>query len=311
MTLSEKYRPKTFDDLVYQEHIVPSLKLIHDKKEMPNMLFVGPPGCGKTTSAYLLAKDRCQLIELNASDDRGIEVIRGKIKHNAYTAKEKIIFLDEADNLTAEAQGALRKIMEDAPNTTFILSVNREHKLIAAIKSRCAIFRFTKIPDDLVRKRIMEILKTENIEPDGDVDDLVEGLNSLVKNARGDLRYALNTLDTVVTDDNKIKASTIKILEKPRNIQHILQIAVDGSIGNSRQLFEDVIIQGTFTNDELLEEFYRAIENITTKDEVKAKLYIKLRDVDDTLTRGGIPLIQFTSLLYLAYVSPHIRSIGK
>ena len=276
MTLSEKYRPKSFDDFVYQDHIIPSLKLIHDKKEIPNLLFVGPPGCGKTTSAYLLAKDRCQLIELNASDDRGIEVIRGKIKHNAYTTKEKIIFLDEADNLTAEAQGALRKIMEDAPNTTFILSVNREHKLIAAIKSRCAIFRFTKLPDDLIRKRIMEILSTEKIEPDGDIDDLRDGLNSLVKNARGDLRYALNTLDTVITDDKKIKASTIKILEKPRNIQHILQMAVDGSIQNSRQLFEDVIIRGTFTNDELLEEFYQAIDVLAARDEIKAKLVIKI-----------------------------------
>jgi replication factor C small subunit len=311
MTLSEKYRPKSWDDVVYQNHVVPSLKLINEKKQMPNLLFVGPPGCGKTTCAYLLAKNRGHLSEFNASDERGIDVVREKIKHLALSTQEQIIFLDEADNLTADAQGALRRIMEGITNATFVLSVNREHKLIAAIKSRCAIFRFTRIPDELVRERIMKILQDEKIEPDGDVSDLKDGLNSLVKNARGDLRYALNTLDTVVTDDKKIKASAIKILEKPKNILSILQMAIDGSIDKSKQMFEDVIVQGTFSNDELLEEFYNAIDDVTTRDEVKAKLYIKLRDVDDTLGRGGSPLIQFIALLYLAFISPHLKGVMR
>ena len=310
MTLSEKYRPKTFDDVVHQTHIIPSLKIVSEKKAMPNLLLIGPPGCGKTTCAYLISKGR-KIEELNASDERGIDVVREKIKHIAYTAKEKVIFLDEADNLTNDAQSALRKLMEDAPNTTFILSVNREHKLISAIKSRCAIFRFAQIPDDLVREKIMKILQAENIEPDGDISDLKDGIESLVRNARGDLRYALNTLDTVITDEKKIKASAIKILEKPRNIQHILQTAIDGNVEKSRQLFEDVMVQGTFTNDELLDEFKISIDSVTTTTQVKAKLYIKLRDVDDTLTKGGTPLIQFIALLYLAFISPHLKGFMK
>ena len=317
MTLSSKYSRSSFDDVVGQEHILSSLKNIGTKNNMPNLLFSGPPGSGKTTCAYLIAKEkfaenwRNSIIEFNASDERGIDVVREKIKHLALTSQDKIIFLDEADNLTPDAQGALRRIMEGTTNATFILSVNREHKLISAIKSRCAIFRFSRIPDDLVRERVMKILQDESIEPDGDVGDLKDGLNSLVKNARGDLRYALNTLDTVVTDDKKIKASAIKILEKPKNILNILQMAIDGSIDKSKQMFEDIIVQGTFSNDELLEEFYIAINDVTTRDEVKAKLYIKLRDVDDTLGRGGSPLIQFIALLYLAFISPHLKGVMK
>ena len=195
--------------------------------------------------------------------------------------------------------------------TTFILSVNKINKIIAPLKSRCAIFSFLKVPDDKVKEKIFNVLKSEKIEPVGDIDKLKEGIELLVQNSNGDLRQALNTLDSIVSSDKKINAGEIKILEKPKNIQAVLQTAIDGNIQKAKELLEDTLLIQKMNNDDLVNEFYQSIDKCSARPEIKAKLYIMLKDVESSLIHGASPLIQFMAFIHMAYVSPHLRGIMR
>ena len=312
--LTEKYRPKKFTDIIGQKEIVDSVSKLIKSKDIPSMLFVGPPGCGKTTLAWIVARERfpeswrADMIEFNASDDRGIDTVRNNIKPRAFAKGQKIIFLDEVDNMTHDAQAALRRIMEDAPNTTFILSANREYKIMDAIKSRCAVYHFNKINKDVVLNYLIDILKKEGIKPVGNKDEIMKSLESLTYTTRGDLRSALNTLSSVIVD-KEFHPEFIVQNEKPKHIQPALKQAVGGNIEYSIQLFEDAYLVGKYTTEQLIEEFYEAINELDVSNEIKARLYINLREVDDSLVRGGTPLIQFIGFLYFAYVAPHLKGV--
>ena len=197
---TEKYRPKTLDEVVGQSSVTDRLKGYVEAKNMPHLMFAGTPGTGKTTCALALARSmygdswRGNFIELNASDDRGIDVVRGKIKDFARTApiegaEFKIIFLDESDALTNDAQGALRRTMEKYSKTCrFILSCNYSSKIIDPIQSRCAVFRFRPVSNAEIQKVVDRIAAEENL-------DMGEGaVESLIYIARGDVRRAVNTL---------------------------------------------------------------------------------------------------------------------
>jgi len=159
LPLSEKYRPKKLDEVLNQEHVIKVLKKFVERKDIPHLLFIGPAGVGKTTVAHALANELgWRIVEFNASDERGIQVIREDIKNIAFSRGKKIILLDEADSLTEDAQQALRRIMEKcvSAGTRFILTGNFEWKIIDPIKSRCAIFHFDRIPRELMVKRLAE-----------------------------------------------------------------------------------------------------------------------------------------------------------
>ena len=166
----EKYRPKTLDDVAGQQAIIERLKAYAKTKNVPHLIFAGPAGTGKTTSALALAREvfgeetwKQNFHELNASDERGIGIVRGKIKDFARTAPIgntafKIIFLDEADSLTPEAQAALRRTIEKYSHICrFILSVNYSSKIIEPIQSRCTVFRFGPIKPEAIKKYIRKI----------------------------------------------------------------------------------------------------------------------------------------------------------
>ena len=195
----EKYRPQVIADIVGNEETVGRLEVLAQQGNMPNLILSGPPGTGKTTSVLALARQllgdafKEGVLELNASDDRGIEVVRGRIKAFAQKkvtlppGKHKIIVLDEADSMTEGAQQAMRRTMEIFSSTTrFALACNMSEKIIEPIQSRCAVLRYSKLTDQQVTKRLQDVLTTEGAS----FND--HGLEALVFTAEGDMRQALN-----------------------------------------------------------------------------------------------------------------------
>ena len=206
----EKYRPKILNDVAGQDEIVERLKAYVKSHNVPHLMFAGPAGTGKTTCALALAKElfgetwKQNFNELNASDERGINIIRGKIKDFARTAPIgkadfKIIFLDEADSLTNDAQSALRRTIEKYTHICrFILSVNYSSKVIEPIQSRCTVFRFSPIKPDDIKKYMRKIATKEKLEITPD------GLDTLIFIAKGDMRKAINILQVGASVNNKI-----------------------------------------------------------------------------------------------------------
>ncbi|MCA1813209.1 MAG: replication factor C small subunit, partial [Halobacteriales archaeon] len=210
----EKYRPAKLADVVGQEEVTSRLLSYVKSRNLPHLLFAGPAGTGKTTCSIALAKElfgetwRQNFQELNASDERGIDVVRGKIKEFARTAPIgsdfKIIFLDEADALTNDAQGALRRTMEKYSGTArFILSCNYSSRLIEPIQSRTAVFRFRPLKPEDIKKQMRKIAKEEHLEV------TAEGLDALLYVAQGDLRKATNTLQVAASLGKKVDEDTV------------------------------------------------------------------------------------------------------
>lgn len=306
--LVEKYRPKSLDEILGQEEVVSTLKSLSKRKTIPHLLFLGPPGCGKTSVAICFAKElfgeewRRRFVELNASDERGIDVIRGKIKRLSMTAGEKIVFLDEADNLTEDAQQALRRIMETTKSTIFILAGNREDKIIPPILSRCAIFRFKRLSDADVLRKILTICKEEGIKIDPEAK---EGINRLVLESRGDLRWCINSLEKIIGEGKTITPKTVAELKKPDFVADAVKLAVSGDFERAKDLLEDAYINARFNVDSIIEGFYTGISSLEDR-ELRIRLYSKLGEVEGRLRSGGSPLIQFVSFLAYCWIAPHL-----
>src|SRR5660397_34443 len=206
----EKYRPKKLDDVVGQVEVIKRLKSYVQSRNLPHLLFSGPPGVGKTASAICVARELFgddwlnNFTELNASDERGIDVVRTKIKNFARTAplgeaEFKIIFLDEADALTSDAQSALRRTMEKYTSSCrFILSCNYSSKIIEPIQSRCAVFRFRQLKEKDIKLYLTRIAKSEKIDLSDDAAD------ALVHVAAGDMRKAVNSLQVAASLGDKV-----------------------------------------------------------------------------------------------------------
>ena len=213
----EKYRPQTLSEVVGHETIVERLQSYVDRNDLSHMLFAGPAGTGKTTSAMAIAHElygedwQEHFLELNASDERGIDVVRDRIKSFARTSfggvDYRIIFLDEADALTSEAQAALRRTMEQfSNNVRFILSCNYSSQIIDPIQSRCAVFRFSPLSDEAVEEQIRHIAEAEDIEvTDG-------GVAALVYAADGDMRKAINGLQAAAVMGGRVDEEAVEVM---------------------------------------------------------------------------------------------------
>ena len=217
----EKYRPQTLDDVVGQKHIVSRLNKYVEQQSMPNLMFTGPAGVGKTTSALALVKSmlgdywRQNFLELNASDARGIDTVRNNIKQfcrlKPVGAPFRIIFLDEVDNMTKDAQSALRREMEMYTKTaSFILSCNYSSKIIDPIQSRCAIFRFTPIKGEEIAERLKFISESENCEYTDEAIDLI------VKFGEGDMRKSINMLQSAASEGSITEDHVYDVVSKAK-----------------------------------------------------------------------------------------------
>jgi len=246
----EKYRPVTLSEIVNQIEIIGSLKaLIRDPIDMPHLLFSGSAGIGKTTTALCITRQilgqysrECTL-ELNASDERGIGMVREKVKKFSKFAGMadvpfKIIILDEADEMTSDAQTALRRIIEDtAKICRFILIANNVSKIIDPIQSRCATFKFTSVPEESIIKRLEEIAKKEKVKVDK------KGLKAIYEYSEGDLRHAINLMQATaslgeITEDN-VKSSAG--LTKTSDVDEVLKIALSGKVSEAREKMIELI----------------------------------------------------------------------
>ncbi|KAF5139935.1 replication factor c subunit 5 [Vairimorpha ceranae] len=202
----EKYRPKSFDEVEGNQEVIACLKAIQESRVIPNMLFYGPPGTGKTTSIRIISNSfpNTSVLELNASDERGISVVRETIKEFAstYSNTIKLVVLDEVDFMTRDAQNALRRIMEDFSSTTrFCLIANYPKKIITPITSRCSKFRFN--PVKIFRKSVLEICKKENIEVE------YTGIDFLMKTSYGDMRRVVNDIQAIGKSFGIINQETV------------------------------------------------------------------------------------------------------
>lgn len=218
----EKYRPNNIDDIIVDNTNLKRIKYITENRSMPNIIISGEPGIGKTTTIMCLAKSLLKdkykegVLELNASDDRGIKIVQESMtifcKKKFYSEfNHKIVLLDEADNLTPKAQQLIANLMETYENSTrFAFTCNNSTEIIDSIQSRCTILRYKRLNSEELRKRILQICKLENVQ----FDD--KGIETIIIGSRGDLRTAINSLQAVYTGFGKITLSNVnKICDKP------------------------------------------------------------------------------------------------
>ncbi len=302
----EKYRPKRLNELVGQSVVVERLKSYIQQKNIPHLLFSGPPGTGKTTAAIVLARElygevwKENFLELNASDDRGIKMVRETVKDYSRILPTnplgfKILFLDEADYMTDEAQAALRRTMENFTRTTrFIISCNYSSKIIEPIQSRTAIFRFKSIPTESVVTALSDILKKEGIDYEA------KSLEVIAELSYGDMRKAINTLQVAATYSTKVTVNTIYeaagLVHKEWAIQ-VLSLALKGEISKAKSMLEDAVIKQGISGQDVVEQFHRVIYDLPVENALKADILFALGEIDFRISEGAREIIQLESFL--------------
>ncbi|MDI9644855.1 MAG: replication factor C small subunit [Candidatus Verstraetearchaeota archaeon] len=303
---TEKYRPRTLDAIVNQSDIVERLKRFVKERSMPHCLFAGTPGTGKTTAAMCLASDlfgkdyRKNYLELNASDERGIDVIRTTVKDFARTvgmadAPFKILVLDEADNLTADAQQALRRTMEMYTGTCrFILCCNYFSRIIEPIQSRCAFFRFVPLKPEDVKARIGYICKLEGVEI------TQKGVDALVYVGNGDLRKVINTLQAAaatseVIDENVIFRIAGKV--SPKEIKEVLSEALSGDFRTARERVVGLMVEYGLSGLDVVRQVHREVLNLNIEEKSKLRIIEAVGEAEFRLLQGGSDEIQINWML--------------
>lgn len=303
---TEKYRPRKFSDFKGQKNILTKVEAFVKKKNMPHLLFSGPAGVGKTTLSLIIAREmfgeewRSNFLELNASDERGIDVIRNKVKDFAKTKSLsevpfKIIYLDECDALTRDAQQALRRTMENyTKSTRFILSCNFSSKIIEPIQSRCSIFRFAHLEEKEIYSLIDHIVKGEDLR----IDD--EAKKLLFEISDGDCRKLENLLQSAASMTQIIKQETILELvsfAKPREIEDMLVFALKNNFPKSKELLHKILMEQGISGLDLIKQIQQQVSSLELKPLLKLRIIERCGEIEYRLVEGSDEYIQLEALL--------------
>ena len=314
----EKYRPRTVNEVSHQDEVVSVLKKCLDGDDIPNFLFYGPPGTGKTSTILALTRQMFgkefsnRVLELNASDERGIQVVRDKIKNFAQLAVSaktvggvripgiKMVILDEADSMTNAAQSALRRTMEKFTKTTrFCLICNYVSRIIAPITSRCAKFRFKPLDTTVLDDRLQHICKEENVTC---ADDVIEVIRKV---SGGDLRKAITYLQSSarLKLDEEVTAQDIHDIAGvvPQSVvEQVLKLVKSGNYTKLQRGIEDMMYDA-YSASQILEQLHdMVLEDVSLPDKQKAVVMEEIAKTDKCLLDGGDEYLQIMSLVTVA-----------
>jgi len=302
----EKFRPQTFEDIKGQDKIVERVKAFVELKNMPHLLFAGYSGTGKTSLSLVVAKKlygenwKSNFLETNASDDRGIDVVRNTIKDFARTKAIgdfpfKIIYLDECDSLTKEAQQALRRTMETYSNTCrFILSCNFSSKIIDPIQSRCTVFRFKPLAKEEIKKIIDKIAKEEGLKISN------SAIDSLYEISEGDCRKLENILQSCASISKNIDDKLIYDIvsqAKPKEIKEILELALNSEFVKARNKLLDVMLKHGLSGLDIIKQIQKEIWNLDIDQTKKVDLVDKCGEIEFRMVEGSDEYVQLEALL--------------
>ncbi|KAK9486804.1 P-loop containing nucleoside triphosphate hydrolase protein [Lipomyces starkeyi] len=281
----EKYRPVFLDDVVGNTETIERLKIIARDGNMPHLIISGMPGIGKTTSILCLARTllgsnyKEGVLELNASDERGVDVVRNRIKAfaqkhvNLPPGRQKIVILDEADSMTAQAQQALRRTMEIYASTTrFAFACNQSNKIIEPLQSRCAILRYSRLTDQQVVRRLKAIVDAEEVKYSDD------GLAALVFAAEGDMRQAINNLQSTVAGFGFVNGENVfKIVDTPHptSVQAMLKACHQGKVETALEILRTDLWDKGYSAVDIISTMFRVIKSMDEINEHRKMEYIK------------------------------------
>ncbi|MBS3134006.1 replication factor C small subunit [Candidatus Woesearchaeota archaeon] len=302
----EKYRPSNFEDIIGQEGIVKRVKAMVENKNIQHMIFSGPSGIGKSSLALVTVKHlfkenwKENFLELNASDARGIDTIRNDVKSFARTMSigsniPRIIFLDEADALTKDAQNALRRTMETYANSTrFIFSCNYSSQIIDAITSRCVIFRFKLLEKKHIIEVINKIAKNENLKINEKSTDILYEL------CEGDVRRLENVLQSCAVVSKNITEDLIHetaSFAKPKDIKEVLELAVSGDFIDARKKLLNAMLEYGLSGLDIIKQVQKEILSLNVDEKTKLKMIEKCGEAEFRLIEGSDEYVQLEAML--------------
>jgi replication factor C small subunit len=303
---TEKYRPRDFSEIQGQSDIVSRIKAFVEKKNMPHLMFAGPAGVGKSTLALVIARKifgeiwHQNFLELNASDERGIDVVRSKVKDFARTkaigdVPFKIIFLDECDALTREAQQSLRRTMENYTSTCrFILSCNYSSKIIDPIQSRCAMFRFKPLSKENIISIVDKISHDEKLKIDQKAKD------ALYEVSEGDARKVENVLQSAAVMGSHVTSEMIYSMAsvaESKEITEALKLAIDHKFVDARSKLLDVMLKYGLAGIDVIKQIQKQILELPIANDKKMILMEKCGEIEFRMTEGSDEFVQLEALL--------------